>query len=100
MDSLRFSHEGDRNPMTSHQPPGRNHLYALRKVRGLRQKQFARLLGYRSSSMISRFEAGTSLPSLKVALLMEIVLGARVAEIYVDLRHDLEHQALARAQAL
>jgi transcriptional regulator with XRE-family HTH domain len=86
--------------MASHNPNRRNHLYSLRKIRGFRQKHLAMLLGYRGTSMISRFEAGTSLPTLKVALLMEIVLGAHVADIYVDLRHDLEHLALRRAKPL
>jgi DNA-binding XRE family transcriptional regulator len=70
---------------------GRNHIYTLRRIRGLRQKQLAYLLGYRNCSMVSRFETGRSQPSLKVALLMEIVLGARMADIYRD-----EHQRLVR----
>ena len=74
----------------------RNHLYTLRRIRGLRQKQFAQLLGYRSTTMISRFEHGVSHPPLKVALLMEIVLGAKLAEIYMDDYQDLQRLILRR----
>ena len=79
---------------------GRNHLYRIRRIRGLRQKQLARLLGYRSTAPISRFEAGIALPPLKVALLMEIVLGVRLQDVYIDLFHSLEQQALRRANTL
>jgi transcriptional regulator with XRE-family HTH domain len=78
----------------------RNYLYTLRRIRGLRQKQFAMLLGYHSSTMISRFEHGVSYPPLKVALLMEIVLGARLAEIYLDDYHELERVILKRCNGL
>jgi DNA-binding XRE family transcriptional regulator len=79
---------------------GRNYVYRLRRTRGLGQKQFAALLGYRGTSMVSRMEAGTSVPSLKVGLLMEIVLGARLSEIYIELYEQLQRQALARASKL
>jgi len=78
----------------------RNHLYRLRRIRGLRQKQLATLLGYRSTSMISRFETGVALPSLAVALTLEMVLGARLAETYVDLSDSLRRQIIKRAERL
>jgi DNA-binding XRE family transcriptional regulator len=78
----------------------RNHLYTLRRIRGYRQKQLAVLLGYRGTSMISRFENGTTLPSLQVALLLQLTLGAQLAEIYVDLHHELEALILKRAAML
>ena len=86
--------------MPKQQPHWRNHLYALRRIRGYRQKHLAALLGYRSTTMISRLEAGEHLPPLKVALLLEIVLAARLPEIYVDLAQDLERTVLKRAQRL
>lgn len=79
---------------------GRNHLYALRRNRGLGQKQLAFLLGYRGSSMISRFETGAYLPPFQVALLMEIVLGAKLSEIYVDHYRHLERVLLRRCGRL
>jgi DNA-binding XRE family transcriptional regulator len=78
----------------------RNHLYTLRRIRGLGQKQLAYLLGYRGTSMVSRFEHGVSLPPIKVALLMEIVLGARLADIYHDEYSRLQRLVLRRCQHL
>lgn len=68
-----------------------NHLYRLRRIRGYSQKQLAFLIGLRSTRAISDFERGRRLPPLRIAMLMEIALGAMLAEIYVDL-----HQALGR----
>lgn len=78
----------------------RNYLYTLRRIRGLRQKQLAWLLGYKGTTMISRLETGASLPPLKVALLLEIVLGARLQEIYLELHRELAQVALRRATRL
>ena len=78
----------------------RNHLYRLRRSRGLQQKQLAMLLGYRSPSMVSQLESGECLPSLPEALLLEMALGARMQEIYVDLRQALETLILKRAANL
>ena len=79
---------------------GRNHLYTLRRIRGFRQKQLAFLLGYRASAMVSRFETGASFPPLKVALLMEIVLGAKLSEIYIDEYQRMEQLVLRRCRHL
>lgn len=78
----------------------RNHLYTLRRVRGVGQKQLALLLGYRGTSMISRFETGTALPPLEVALLLQIVLGAQLSEIYVDLHQELQTLIIKRIAKL
>lgn len=86
--------------MTHRTHKWRNHLYSLRRIRGYQQKQLARLLGYRGTSTVSRLEAGLMLPPLKVALLMELALGARLQEIYVDLAQDLESVILDRATRL
>ena len=75
-------------------------MYTLRRIRGFRQKQLATLLGYRGTSMISRFESGTALPSVKVALLLQIVLGAQLAEIYVDLYQEMQALTLKRASQM
>ena len=84
----------------SHKHQRRNHLYRLRRSRGLQQKQLAILLGYRSPSMVSQLERGECLPRLEQAMLLELALGARVQEIYVDLRQALESLILKRAANL
>lgn len=86
--------------MTPKHKRGVNHLYALRRNRGLLQKHLAVLLGQRMTQMISRYEHGASLPTLETALVLEIVLGARLSEIYVDLYRDLTCDVLKRAHTL
>ena len=77
-----------------------NHLYALRRNRGYLQKHLAVLVGHRFTQMVSQYESGTSLPPLETALLLEITLGARLSEIYVDLYQELQLLVLRRAEAL
>jgi DNA-binding XRE family transcriptional regulator len=77
-----------------------NHLYALRRNRGYLQKHVARLVGHRFTQMVSQYESGTSLPPLETALLLEIILGARLSEIYVDLYQELQVLVLKRADTL
>src|SRR5437868_9133239 len=78
----------------------RNHLYRLRRIRGLGQKHLAVLLGYRTTSMISRFENGTALPPLPAALLLEMALGTHLSEIYLDLDQTLRRQIIKRVDRL
>ena len=86
--------------MTLKQKRGANHLYALRRNRGLLQKHIAILVGHRVTQMISQYENGASLPTLETAIVLEIVLGARLSEIYVDLYHELTCLVLQRAHNL
>jgi hypothetical protein len=79
---------------------GINHLYALRRNRGLLQKHVALLIGHRYPHMVSQYESGTSLPPLETALLLEIILGARLSEMYVDLFEELKRLVLKRARGL
>jgi DNA-binding XRE family transcriptional regulator len=78
----------------------KSHLYELRRIRGYGQKHLAHLLGHKHIGMISAYEAGTALPSLKTALLLEIVLGAQLSEIYLELYRHLQMLAVQREAAL
>lgn len=80
--------------------PLNNYLYRLRTSRGYSQKQLASLLGLRIRKAISDFETGRRLPPLKVALLLEIVLSAKLSEIYPDLYRVLGLQAVDREDRL
>ena len=84
----------------THTHPYANHMYRLRKNRGYGQKTLARLIGRRSARTISQYETGAVLPPLKTALLLEIALGARLSEIYVDLYRSLEVAAMTREARL
>ena len=79
---------------------GINHIYALRRNRGYLQKHLATLVGHRYIQMVSEYETGRSLPPLETALALEIVLGARLSEIYVDLYQELRLLVLKRADKL
>lgn len=78
----------------------RNHLYRLRRLRRLSQKHLAHLLGHTSVRMISRYETGVALPPFKTALLLQIVLGAHVSDIYPDTFRELERLAATRESQL
>lgn len=77
-----------------------NHIYSLRRNRGYLQKHVAALLGHRSVQGVSGYECGRAFPPLEIALLMEIALGAKLSEIYVDLYQDLQVRVLTNARAL
>lgn len=78
----------------------KNHIYRLRRIRRYRQKQLAYLVGDRTGRAISHYETGSTLPPLKTALLLEIVLGARLPEIYIDLYRELGRLAVDRESRL
>jgi DNA-binding XRE family transcriptional regulator len=63
------------------------------------QKRLAYLVGS-SIRAISDYEQGRRLPPLKVAMLLEIVLSAKVSEIYVDWYRSLNQQIVTREDAL
>lgn len=87
--------------MTIHKTKrGTNHIYSLRRNRGYLQKHVAALLGHRFPQMVSQYECGTAFPPLETALLLEIALGAKLSEIYVDLYRDLQLRVLTRAESL
>jgi transcriptional regulator with XRE-family HTH domain len=62
-----------------------NQLWRYRRRSGLSQQAVAALAGYLGPSDISRFERGERLPSLVMALKLEIIYQAPVAFLYQDL---------------
>lgn len=77
-----------------------NFISAMRRNRGLLQKQLATLLGSRSDGCISNYESGRVLPPLQTAIMLEIALGVRLNELYPDLYRQCEAMVLKRAQRL
>lgn len=65
-------------------PPARfrNRLWQLRRERGLEQKQVARLLGYKTSDQLSRFERGTRLPKFENLLKLAVIYRASLEEMF------------------
>jgi transcriptional regulator with XRE-family HTH domain len=79
---------------------GINHIYSLRRNRGLLQKQLAVLLGHRSSRRVSHYESGMGFPPFHTAMLLEIALGANLSELYPDVYRQCQHLVLTRSQHL
>jgi transcriptional regulator with XRE-family HTH domain len=77
-----------------------NHLFRLRRIRGYSQKQLAMLLELRSAKAVSAYECGSRLPPIKIAMLLEIVLGAKLSEIYGELYGELARRAVEREDRL
>jgi transcriptional regulator with XRE-family HTH domain len=65
-----------------------NNLVLYRRRMGFTQKQVARLLGQRDTSMVSHYEHGRSYPPLAVALGLEIIMRVPVAFLFPQLYDD------------
>lgn len=78
----------------------RNYLFRLRRIRGFSQRQLAMLLGLRCPKGISAMERGHRLPTLELALTMEVVLGTRFSDIYPDWCAEIARAAVRREEHL
>ena len=83
-----------------------NCLKKYRKARGLKQKEAAEVLGFKSASMISRWERGVCLPSainlFRLAALYRRMTDALFIDLLRALRVDLhrrEERILSRSKA-
>ncbi len=72
-----------------------NNLWITRKHAGLGQKTVARLLGHRSTSVISEYETGRLLPSLPSALRLAVVYNRPITELYPDLYRQIQEEVRA-----
>ena len=79
---------------------GMNFINAMRRNRGLLQKQLAALLGIRSGGCISNYESGAAFPPLRTAIMLEIALGIRLADLYPEVYRECKAVVLKRAQDL
>ena len=66
-----------------------NNLWQARKRAGLERKQVAFLLSIKSSDMISRYESGKHIPTLKTALKLEIIYQVPVRLLFQGLFEEL-----------
>jgi transcriptional regulator with XRE-family HTH domain len=67
-----------------------NDLVLYRKRMGFSQKQVARLLGHRDTSMVSHYEHNRALPPLAVALGLEIIYRVPVAFLFPGMYNELK----------
>lgn len=77
-----------------------NDLVLYRRRMGFTQKQVARLLGQRDASMVSHYEHGRAMPSLPVALGLEIIYRTPVAFLFPDMYNDLKRGIRTREESL
>jgi len=77
-----------------------NNLVLYRKRMGFTQKQVARLLGQRDTSMVSHYEQGRALPPLGVALRLEIVYRVPVAFLFPNMYDELKRQIRQQEESL
>ncbi len=75
-----------------------NNLILYRRRMGFKQKQVARLLGHRDTSMISHYEHGRALPPLAVALGLEIIYRVPVAFLFPRMYDELKKQIRAKEE--
>jgi len=59
---------------------------------GFTQKQVARLLGHRDTSMVSHYEHGRSYPPLPVALSLEIIFRVPVAFLFPQFYEEIRQR--------
>ncbi len=66
-----------------------NHLKKYRKARGLDQKEVAKILGLKSTSVISRWEKGTCMPGPLAMFKLAILYRTMVDALFIELRREL-----------
>jgi transcriptional regulator with XRE-family HTH domain len=70
-----------------------NFLRKYRRIRGLSQKQVAKILGYKSASRLSRWEKGSCLPSyvnvVRLSLVYRTMADALFRDLYRTLREEI-----------
>ncbi len=66
-----------------------NQLVVYRRRMGLPQRLVSRLLGHQGASVLSRYERGRLLPTLEMALRLEIIYRVPVAFLFPTLYETL-----------
>jgi transcriptional regulator with XRE-family HTH domain len=77
-----------------------NCLKKYRKARGLTQNEVAKVLGFKSTSMISRWERGLSIPSTMNLFRLAVLYRTMADALFIDLRKALEKELHEKEEAL
>jgi len=77
-----------------------NRLIEYRKRMRLTQKTVARLLGLKNASILSRYESGSSLPTLERALSLETIYRVPVAFLFPNLYEAIRSKIRDREEKL
>ena len=75
-----------------------NCLRKYRKAKGLQQKEVARILGFKSASIVSRWENGTCLPSVTNAFKLAVVYRVMVDALFIDMRGAISREMRTREE--
>ncbi len=70
----------------------KSRLWLARRRKHLRQKQVARLLGQRSIDQVFRYETGTRVPRLEIAIKLEIVFNEPIQSLFKDLYESARNE--------
>jgi DNA-binding XRE family transcriptional regulator len=76
--------------MRRSRPQNFNQLWIARKKVGLAQKSVARLLGHKGTSVISEYETGRLLPSLRTAFKLAAIYQAPLSDLYAGLHREVQ----------
>jgi transcriptional regulator with XRE-family HTH domain len=76
----------------------RNKLWITRKRVGLSQKQLASLLNHKTADQVSRYERGSRIPTLLIALQLEIALRTPLKLLFPDLYEQLRQEVHQKVQ--
>ena len=77
-----------------------NYLKRYRKVRGLSQKDVARIMGLRNSNRISRWEKGLAMPSAQNVFKLALIYRTMADALYMDILPALKEEVRAKESAL
>ena len=77
-----------------------NRLASFRRRRGYSQRRVAHLLGHKSRGALSSYERGRVLPTLAIALKLEIVLRTPVAFLFPNVYETLRNEIRAEEDRL
>ena len=83
-----------------HKEENKNDLFFRRSQWGFTQKEVAKFIGLRTVNLLTHYEKGSALPSLKTALSLEILYRTPVAflypSLYASLRSDIRQRETGR----
>ena len=77
-----------------------NCLRKYRRVRGLKQKDVAKILGLKNASIISRWEKGVSFPNPKHLFRLAVLYRTMVDALFIDLIRLLRKDILKKEESL
>lgn len=75
-----------------------NLLRKYRKISGLKQKEVANILGLKSTSRISRWEKGMSIPNFITILKLSVLYRTLIDSLFIDHLRELRKEIREKEQ--